>query len=71
MERTCYESDKISLREFDGFAVRERDHTSSGWVVSGHLSEVGVVLYCGQNRVSHRPIVSLTRQPIPLPSNRM
>jgi hypothetical protein len=69
MEGTCYESDIFSLREVDSYAVWEGEHTSSGWVVSGHLSEVGVVLYYGQNRVSHHSIVSLTRQPIILPLN--
>lgn len=69
MERTCFESDIVSSRKFDSCAVWDGDHTSSGWVVSGHLSEVGVVLYCRQNRVSHHPTAFLTRQPIPLPSN--
>ena len=43
MERTYYESELAIIQ-----AITEtwKYLTSSGWVVSGHLSEVCVVLYC-------------------------
>jgi hypothetical protein len=50
MERTCYESELAIIQ-----AITEtwKYLTSSGWVVSGHLSEVCVVLYCRNSRVSN------------------
>lgn len=57
MERTCGELDTISTCSNSASFVdskRERYLTSSGWVVSGHLSEVGVVLYYIRSQVSPR-----------------
>jgi hypothetical protein len=42
MERTCFELGCVLILSF---ASSLGDLTSSGWVVSGHLSEVGMVLY--------------------------
>jgi hypothetical protein len=50
MERTCHESELTIMKTAAG---TWKYITSSGWVVSGHLSEVGVVLYCRDSRVSN------------------
>ena len=48
MERTYIESDQAS----NSYAELGRYLTSTGWVVSGHLAEVGVVLYYNRSQVS-------------------